>query len=222
MTQLQLLPSLRLLAWLPLSGLALAQPVPPPRMQDDLGVPSLRVRPATRLSLGKFVAYFEETTLAKVRNWVGAGTIAHQGDAGDSMYWLCYTAAGADPPQRLWVMSHGEMGGPDHDVSGVAVEEIPRATSANTGCPALPPASMPVSLDRGFWLGATPEVLSLKLGKPSRVREDWLDFVYEGKVSGKDPFGSGETVDFSELSSLSARVVSGRVVALHAWKVTAY
>jgi hypothetical protein len=222
MTQLQLLRCLPLLAWLPISGLSLAQPVPPPPMQDDVGVPSLRVRPATRLSLGKFVAYFEKTTLAQVRNAVGAGTIAHQGDAGESMYWLCYTAARVTPPQRLWIMSHGEMGGPEHDVGGVVVEEIPPSVSANSGCPMLPFALMPISLDRGVWLGTTPTVLSRKLGQPSRVRHDWLDFVYEGKVPGKDPFGSGETVNFSELSSLSARVVTGRVVALHAWKVTAY
>jgi len=222
MTQLHVLRCLPFLAWLLLSGPVLAQAVPPPPFQDEYRNPSLRFRPATRLSLGKFVAYFEKTKLAQVRKAVGRGTIAHQGDAGDSMYWLCYAAASAEPPQRLWVMSHGEMGGPEMEIGGVMAEEVPPTATVNSGCPALPSTSMPLSVDRGIWLGTTQQTLLSKLGRPSAVRGDWLDFLHEGKLRGKDPFGSSETVDFSEQSSLSVRLVSGRIVALQAWKVTAY
>ena len=72
--------------------------------------------------MGDFYAEFERTTLDEIRQAVGAGEIAHQGDAGDGMYWLCYTNFDSKHSERIWVTSHGEMGGPDHMIDGVHAE----------------------------------------------------------------------------------------------------
>ena len=213
---------LPVLGWLLVASHAPAQSVPPPNWPDSISShPSLNVRPATRLRLGAFVARFEKTTLAQIRDAMRVGTIEHQGDAGESMYWLCYTVARAQPPQRLWITSHGEMGGREHTVGGFMIEEISRA-QASPGCPSMPSSGYPLSLDRGIWIGTNHSALLRKLPTPSGLRGDWLEFLYEGRVRGRDPFGSGTDVDFAEISALSARVVSGRVAALQAWKVTAY
>ena len=100
-----------------------AQTAPPPVDEHALERvgPTVVKRLATDFSLGAFAGRFEETRLGAVREAVGKGTIQHQGDAGASIYWLCYRRA----QHRLWVVSHGEMGGPDHLVTEI-VEELTR------------------------------------------------------------------------------------------------
>ena len=86
-----------------------AQP-PPPVDEHALErvPPTVKKRVATRFSLGAFAGRFEETRLGAVREAVGEGTIQHQGDAADSIYWLCYRRA----QHRLWVVSSGGDGRP--------------------------------------------------------------------------------------------------------------
>jgi hypothetical protein len=64
--------------------------------------------------LDQYRIRFEETGLRDVMPRAG-GYIQHQGDAGENIYWLCYTIADGKPAQRLWIIASGEMGGPEHD-----------------------------------------------------------------------------------------------------------
>ena len=72
-----------------------AQTPPPPVDEHAFEhvPPTVVKRLATRFSLGAFAGRFEKTTLGAVREAVGEGTIQHQGDAGGSLYWLCYRRA---------------------------------------------------------------------------------------------------------------------------------
>src|SRR3954471_8081205 len=72
-----------------------AQTPPPPLDEHafERVPPTVVKRLATRFSLGAFAGRFETTTLGAVREAVGVGTIQHQGDAGGSLYWLCYERA---------------------------------------------------------------------------------------------------------------------------------
>src|SRR6185436_7659890 len=96
--------------------------------------PPVVKRLATRFSLGAFAGRFEETPLGAVREAVGEGTIQHQGDAGGSIYWLCYRRA----QHRLWVVSHGEMGGRDHRVTEIVEELTEKDTETSTDCAVIP------------------------------------------------------------------------------------
>src|SRR3954470_17139081 len=79
-----------------------AQTPPPPVDEHafERVPPTVVKRLATRFSLGAFAGRFEKTMLGAVRKAVGVGTIQHQGDAGGSIYWLCYRRA----QHRLWVV----------------------------------------------------------------------------------------------------------------------
>ena len=112
---------LLLLLFAILPGDCSAQTPPPPLSEDafERVPPTVAKRLATRFSLGAFAGRFEKTQLGAVREAVGKGTIQHQGEAGESVYWLCYRRA----QHRLWVVSSGEIGGPDHLVTQV-VEEL--------------------------------------------------------------------------------------------------
>jgi hypothetical protein len=168
-------------------------------------------KPATELRLGAFAMHFEETTLATVHEAVGSGEIQHQGDAGESVYWLCYTIEGS---QRIWMMSHGEIGGPEHAVTSVTDQQI-KGVKANKDCPSLPAKMQPVSLDTGFWLG-TKDIEALKaLGPASHAEGAWRSFDYQGKVPG-----SCEPSGFDLTNWLLYKIDNGRVTTIMASQIT--
>lgn len=86
-------------------GSVLAETPPPKLPSDNISWPASMKRPPTRgIVLGKLSVAFEKTALAEVLEAAPRGFIQHQGDAGDSIYWLCYTRAGADVAYRLWIV----------------------------------------------------------------------------------------------------------------------
>ncbi len=95
------------------------------------------------IQAGPLTITLETTTLAAIQQAFG-GAIKHRGDAGDSAYWLCYTALGiqtasdaaahADVPRIVLFVSNGEMGGSTHTLSTVALERQGRP--ARTSAPA--------------------------------------------------------------------------------------
>lgn len=96
------------------------------------------------IQAGPLTITLEATTLSAVQQAFG-GTIRHRGDAGDSAYWLCYTAVGvqtesdvnADASRVVLFVSSGEMGGATHTLGTVALE--PRSDAASLlRNPALP------------------------------------------------------------------------------------
>lgn len=137
-------------------------------------------KPASVLRLGTFLVHFEETTLADVQRTVGAGLIDHQGDAGESIYWLCYTSGN----ERIWIIADGEMGGSTHAVTGISAQHLPKA-KAEADCPSLPRTYRPASLQRGLWLGLTEAEASKILGAPSHLEGAWRSFDFQTKVPGK-------------------------------------
>ena len=86
--------------------------------------------------LGNLRITFEKTTLNEVMLAVSAGTILHEGDAGDSVYWLCYGDPGAAHMDRIWIQSSGEMGGPDQAVTEITAERL-HNSQPSADCPLL-------------------------------------------------------------------------------------
>lgn len=144
---------------------------------------SMKMPPTTGIILGKLSIAFEKTALAEVLEAAPSGFISHQGDAGDSIYWLCYTRVDADIAYRLWIVSDGEMGGKKHAVTMVTAQRITDAEPTRD-CPALPANLQPVSLDVPIWIGTTDREVDRVLGPPSHRQGMWRQFDYQGKVPG--------------------------------------
>lgn len=130
------------LGWTALLFSTVASPsVPPPPAPDiyeprsDVAGGTLKVAPSG-FSLGHSHVRFEQTTLGDIVSLVGAGAIAHQGDAGESLYWICYTIPEAQQSGRVWILADGEMGGPEHHITGLSAALLPQATPT-ADCPAL-------------------------------------------------------------------------------------
>jgi hypothetical protein len=172
----------------------------------------MKQRPTVGATLGKWRIDFERTTLPEVLTRASVGDIRHAGDAGESIYWLCYTLTGPTPA-RLWIMSHGEMGGPERAVTGVTIIKI-RSGQPAAECPALPVQMRPASIRGDIWLGMGEKSIAKMLGTPSHRSGDWISYDYEGKTPGKCQGG------FDVMNSLLFKTHRGSIEAIYANQVT--
>ena len=173
-----------LAAMLAVGALGAAANTPPPLAPFNAisWKPTSTTKLSTGIKMGSFEVKWEETTLASVLDAAGLGAIQHQGDAGESVYWLCYTIEGPNS-HRLWVMAHGEMGGPEHAVTNITAEAL-KGAKAEKDCPALPAKLQPVALSQGLWVGASETNAQKALGKPSHTEGPWRSFDHLSKVPG--------------------------------------
>lgn len=175
---------------------------------------TMKKRPSASVRMGSFRVRFEETTLDDVRRAARIGDLAHQGDAGESAYWLCYTNMTATVVERIWIIAHGEMGAPKHFVTNISAELLPIG-GATPDCPALPKSLKPLSLDNSLWLNASLGDVHSRLGTPSYRKGPWRSYDYQGKVPGKC---EGEGFDL--MNWLWLRFDKGRVKSLFVGQVT--
>ncbi|MHC8345001.1 hypothetical protein [Pseudomonas sp. RT6P73] len=187
--------------------------IPPPSGAfDAIQWPaSLKKAPSKSATFGAFVIEFEKTTLAQVMSKASVGTIEHRGDAGDSVYWLCYSQPNAGA--RIWIISNGEMGGDSHAVTGVIAEQF-KSARASIDCPALPVKLQPLSLANHLWLGSTDVAIQNMLGMPSHQAGAWRTFDFQGKEQCKCEGG------YDVSNWLRTRSDKGRVNRIDAGQVT--
>ena len=206
-------------ASIPLTSLP-DEPVPPlSRSLDAAPRATLKSKPTTGITMGSFRVRFEVTKLGDVRKAAGIGKIEHQGDASESIYWLCYTIPGTPVFERVWIIAHGEMGGPDHHVTGAHALRLASGIAAAEGCPLLPASLRPVAFDRGLWLDVSAQHLTAKLGAPSLKKDGWWSYYFAGKAPG---LYQGEKVQYDVSCFFEAQIKEGGLVAIRASQVTSY
>jgi hypothetical protein len=187
--------------------------------------------PVDGLTLGETHIEFEKTTLSDIRGSVKSGVIRHQGDAGKSVYWLCYsgvgTPEGVDDPgamtnnganiggARIWIESSGEMGGPDHAVTTVVVKRIPKS-DPTAECPEPSKEFRSLTFANGLRLGATRASLESQFAGVLVNRGNQSFIGYQSKVVG-DGKCDGE---FDRLNSLVLVFQSDKLESIYANQVT--
>jgi hypothetical protein len=194
--------------------------IPPPVVDESVSESESAWRAVTKpsegLAMGPLKIAFEETTLPEVMGAIKSGSIKHQGDAAGSVYWLCYTALNhGHNVVRIWIEASGEMGGPEHAVTEVAVQRIANERPPPE-CPVLPKQYEPLSFNNGVWLGAP--VGSVEKAFPSGLSRngDQAFIGYQGKVADDGHCDGG----YDLLNSLYLTFKAGLVVAITAGQVT--
>ena len=196
------------------SAAAFAASPPPPSVDDGGWNATESAPPSSAVVLGSFRLEFETTRLEEVRHAAGVGAVADQGDASDSRHWLCYSASEHGSGQRIWILSSGEMDGPDHQITGV-IAQMSRTFHATPSCPALPARFAPIRLDRSVWLRSSEQEVGAAPGLPSRQHAEWLFYDFAGKSPQKREDG------FHDLTNaLQVRIEHGLVTDLRASQVT--
>lgn len=172
-------------------------------------------KPSDGLTMGKMQIQFEATTLSEVMSSIKAGSIQHQGDATESVYWLCYTAHSDGYNVGIWIEASDEMGGPENRITDIAVQRITQQ-HPQSDCPVLPKIFMPLSFGNGVWLGAS-EATVKRTFPTGLLRSGEQAFVgFQEKVSEDGHCGGG----YDLLNELFLTFEAGDVVAIHAGQVT--
>jgi hypothetical protein len=186
---------------------------PPAEPEDEDWEAPVDHRPSIGLMLGKYRIRFEETRLGDVLLQAGC-YIQHQGDAGGSIYWLCYTIADGNPPQRLWIISGAEMGGPEQDITGVMGQLTAEKPTAD--CASLPHQLEPARLSSGIWLGAPATLPITRLRKEPGKNGKWRGYLYTGKAAGDckpDGFDVGNSLEWSATDGMISTIAAGQITA---------
>lgn len=191
---------------------------PPPSIPEAIseGKSSWRAasKPSEGLAMGKLRIQFEQTALSQIQGAVKAGIIQQQGDAAESVYWLCYTALADSYNVRIWIEASGEMGGPDHQVTSIAVQRI-AGSRLPPDCPNLPKQFLPLSLNNDVWLGASKEVVEKAFPSGLLQSGEHAFIGYKGKEPGDGSCDGG----YDLLNSLYLSFQGGVVVAINAGQV---
>lgn len=153
--------------------------IPPP---SDPGIdvvtwlPKLHSPPIAGIYLGTFRIHFETTTLNQVMDTIGTGHLAHQGDAADSVTWLCYMVPDGSNPLRIWFTS-GELQGGRY-IDGVNLRAVSGTMTPRPECPLLPRRFRPISLGHAIRIGMSDRTLLKLFGQPSHTARGWQMFDY--------------------------------------------
>jgi hypothetical protein len=178
----------------------------------------MKSTPASSLLLGSVKVVFDKTTLDEARRHIGSGEIQHRGDAGESVYWLCYSNHAPKGWEQVWLLSHGEMGGDERVINGVAAIVSP--SRPPDSCTVLPDHLRRVKLNNGIWLGAQTAEIRKKLARPSLEEKDWLHYQSRLELVGDPRAKEFRTDKIYERGSLSVRAVDGKAVELWATSQT--
>jgi hypothetical protein len=180
-------------------------PFAPPTPMIDAGRAKSGAKSVARtFTLNGWHGTLEKTTFDEVRKRFG-GQVARQGDAGESLAWLCY-----DLPARhlrVWLTA-GELHIQLHQIDGVTIWSVP--TPANSpSCP-VPPGREAADID-GISPGQDTASVVARLGTPGFAKDSWLAYRHEAPAGG----------DYTESDALTVNSEKGRVSHLQASRVTA-
>ena len=185
---------------------------PPPRPEEeDVPLAEILQSPATSgVEIGSFSVKLQRTTLQDALMSFGVGQIRHEGDAGKSVYWICYLLKGSRTQSRLWLVSDGEMGGDTHVVTGIYAA-YNQSDPGNAGeCPELRVNSSAVHFDHGIWLEASAEKLAV-LGHAPPQSAGWWRYSYQGTQKLRD---RGRLESFDVTSQFDVQLRDGKVAAV--------
>ena len=191
----------------------------PPAIDESMSASKASWRAITKptegLTLGTLKIQYGQTTLPGLLKAIKSGSIQHQGDAGVSLYSLCYTVLKDAYNARIWIEASGEMGGSEHAVTNVAVQRI-TSNRPLPDCPVLPEQYEPLSFNNGVWLGASKATVE-KAFPSGLLRSGERAFIgYQGKTVDDGHCDGG----YDLLNSLYLTFKAGFVVAMNAGQVT--
>lgn len=195
------------------------EPTNPPPVLEAITVPAtLKIDPVIKINIGTgigtFKAEFEKTTLGEIRDLLNSGSIQHAGDAAESQYWLCYTLS----DQRVWFISHGEMGGPEHALTQVQASTQSSTYHGNLSCPEMPARYKSISLDFG-WIGTTEKSFLEAIGAPSGRKGGRLMYHYADTIQKKH---NGKVIKGDVTSYVEVTILDNKINSLDVSHVTSF
>jgi hypothetical protein len=181
----------------------------PPTWADLRATPKATVtkQMLTALRVSNLAVTLEDTKMEDVRTTLG-GTIGHMGDAGESLYWLCFDGMDSSGRWVLWLES-GEING--GRVGGFQWQRLDEDEMLDPRCRMLLDAKVELPIALG--LGAAESKVLKTLGRPTARHGIRLFYEHEHEESFQ-----GEP--FTSMNEMAFLLRDTRVWAMEAWKTT--
>ena len=158
---------------------------------DPAPKPTKRTETVSSLKIDGFTVVLEETDLQAVQHHFGA-VIGHEGDAGDSVQWVCLTGQSAGQRLVLWVESSEIDGG---KVGGFHMRRIDDGVQTDPRCHKVDSALAVLAFPKAIHIGITERDLLKTLGEPTARNRDALLFSHDQKVViRREPYDSENDV----------------------------
>ncbi len=150
----------------------------------------------------------EETKLDDVRARFG-GEIGHDGDAGDSLSWLCYSGSDSKGAWVLWLKS-GEMD--DGAVGSFQWRRVSAGTKFDERCQALPETNS-IKLPVAVALGSSETRMLQVLGNPTIREANKFLYVHEHDLLIRQ-------LPYTMINTVEIEIRSGAIWAIDVLKIT--
>ncbi len=129
----------------------------------------------TQITVAGFPIQLEDTELDAVAKHLRVAT-GHQGDASESLAWLCLHGEDKEGPWGLWLTS-SEIDGPM--IGGFQLQRLTSGAALDIRCSSLNDSSRSISLPIPIRLGMTESQVQAVIGKPSSRFGDASIYVHE-------------------------------------------
>jgi hypothetical protein len=192
-------------------------PIPPISFVEEQRPHKAHPTPVRGLGLGKYKVVLEKTSLLSLPA-PGAVPIAHRGDASESIYWTCFALNHRGVEAVLWLVAHGEMGGPDRRVTQFQLASVDVGAPGQEACPRLPQELSPLALPLTLRLGMTNQQVVGALGRPTHASPQDLDYLF---VFRPPNLADRITPDTTTVSGILVRFSHGKAVAIAVSQATA-
>lgn len=161
------------------------------------------------LKLNDFPVVLEETDLKAVQEHFGA-EIGHEGDASESVQWVCLTGQTEGQAWILWLESSEIDGG---KVGGFQIRRIGEDVRVDPRCRKADDTFAFVAVPKSVHVGMTERDLLKILGEPTTRNRHALFFAHEHKVViGSEAYESD--------NNIVVVLLEGKVYAVQVWKTT--
>jgi hypothetical protein len=166
-------------------------PQPLLKFDDFYPTPTVKKEMIASLKVADVTIELEQDTKLEAMQQRFGGTIGAQGDASESLLWLCLHGSDKAGPWVLWLES-GEIDGPY--VGGFEWLRVPRSAQFDQRCAALPDTNR-VELPVNLRLGAAVAKVLQTLGQPTYRKGHVLVYEHEHNETIRgEPFISDNSV----------------------------
>jgi hypothetical protein len=163
------------------------------------------------VKLNGFPIVLEETHLQAVQQHFGA-VIGHEGDASESVQWVCLTGQTEGQAWVLWTASSEIEGG---EVDGFQIRRIGADVQVDPRCRNVGAAVAFAAVPKPVRVGMTERDLLKTLGQATARNRDALFFAHQHKV-----VIGGELYDVE--NDVVVLLREGKVYAVQVWKTTSW
>lgn len=170
--------------------------------------PIAKIQPDSELTvLGVIIG---KTTMNEVKDKFKAKEIYHEGDAGESLYALCFKG----PGNSTIAFESGEMGGNERVVHAVSINSAQNPYKLKQICQKTTVIKSKLALN-GISLGMSPDIVKKLVGSPTKQDTNTIEYKYAIQIktdAGQKDTISDMTVEFKD--SMSNKITASKMESL--------